>query len=48
MVVTLLKEEYQKLLAHAVSCLPEEACGLIAGKVTEGEKQITKVYLLPN
>lgn len=48
MVVTLPKEEYRKLLAHAVSCLPEEACGLIAGQKREGEKYITKVYLLPN
>ena len=48
MVVTLPKEEYRKLLDHAVSCLPEEACGLIAGKVTGQEKYITKVYLLPN
>lgn len=46
--VILPKEEYRKLLAHAVSCLPEEACGLIAGKVTEGKKHIAKVYLLPN
>ncbi|MBP3673867.1 MAG: M67 family metallopeptidase [Oscillospiraceae bacterium] len=48
MVVTLPKEEYRKLLAHAQSCLPEEGCGLIAGKLTEHEKQIEKVYLLPN
>lgn len=48
MVVTLPKEEYQKLLAHAASCLPEEACGLIAGRTTRHEKRIEKVYLLPN
>ena len=48
MVVILPKEEYRKLLDHAVSCLPEEACGLIAGKILGQEKHITKVYLLPN
>ena len=48
MAVFLPKEEYQKLLAHAKACLPEEACGLIAGKIAEGEKYIEKVYLLPN
>ena len=46
--VLLPKEEYRKLVEHAVSCLPEEACGLIAGKVVEGEKHVAKVYMLPN
>lgn len=27
---------------------PEEACGLLAGRKTEQEKLIEKVYLLPN
>lgn len=48
MVVILPRKEYQKLLDHAVSCLPEEACGLIAGKAAGQEKRIEKVYLLPN
>lgn len=48
MVVTLPKGEYQKLLSHAISCLPEEACGLIAGRIEKNRKRIEKVYLLPN
>ena len=48
MVVTLPKEEYQKLISHAIACLPEEACGLIAGRIGENGKYVEKVYLLPN
>lgn len=48
MAVILPREEYEKLLAHAVSCLPEEACGLIAGELSGADKRIQKVYLLPN
>ena len=48
MVVILPQEEYRRLLAHAKSCLPEEACGLIAGQIVGQEKHISKVYLLPN
>lgn len=46
--ITLGRENYEKLLRHAESCLPEEACGLIGG-VKEGEdKHIREVYLLEN
>lgn len=42
-------EEYEKLLEHAVKCLPEEACGLIGGmKDDRGNTYIEKVYLLEN
>lgn len=44
----LKKELYEKMLAHCVEGLPNEACGLLAGTV-EGEKKIiSKVYLLSN
>lgn len=33
---------------HAEKCLPEEACGLIAGIEKENEKEIREVYLLIN
>ena len=46
--ITLPKSEYEKILAHAVDNLPEEACGLIAGRIEGGDKHIEKVYLLTN
>ena len=36
------------MLEHAVSELPNEACGLIAGKLVGDDKLIEKVYLLTN
>ena len=42
------KVTLQKILAHAVKELPDEACGLIAGTVEGGDKEIKKVYLLTN
>ena len=46
--VKLNKAEYDMILAHARACLPEEACGLIAGR-REGENAVVeKVYLLEN
>ena len=46
--ITISKSDYLKILAHAESCLPEEACGLIAGEITDSCKIIKKVYLLTN
>lgn len=52
MKVVLKRGDYDKMLAHAASELPDEACGLIAG--TEGEeggeavRRVEKVYLLTN
>ncbi len=46
--IKLKKTDYEKLLAHAVSELPNEACGLIAGTVDGDVKSIEKVYLLTN
>lgn len=46
--VTISKENYEKILAHAVSELPNEACGLIAGKIEGEDKRIEAVYLLTN
>ena len=36
------------MYAHAKAELPNEACGLIAGKTENGDKHIEKVYLLTN
>lgn len=46
--IKISEENYQKILEHAKSCLPEEACGLIAGEINGGDKIIRKVYLLTN
>lgn len=46
--IKIQKSDYKKILAHAESVLPEEACGLIAGEVTNEGKIIRKVYLLTN
>ena len=42
------KSDYEKILAHAIQQLPEEACGLIAGEKNGDDKRIRKVYLLTN
>lgn len=46
--VELTKSDYEAILTHARSNLPEEACGLIGGIVVNGNKIIKKVYLLTN
>lgn len=46
--ITISKKDYEKIIAHAESVLPEEACGLIAGEITAQGKRIRKVYLLTN
>ena len=46
--IKLSKADYQKIVEYAVSQLPNEACGLIAGKTEGTDKRIEKVYLLTN
>ncbi len=46
--ITISRDNYQKMLTHAKKNLPEEACGLIAGVIDGAEKRIQKVYLLTN
>lgn len=49
MKVTIKKEDYEKILAHARRERPDEACGLIGGVDREdGVREIRKVYLLTN
>ena len=38
--IKLTKSDFEKILAHAVKELPDEACGLIAGTVEDGDKKI--------
>lgn len=46
--IKLSKSDFEKILKHAESELPNEACGLIGGKIDDGDKFIEKVYLLTN
>lgn len=46
--IKLTKSDFEKILAHAVKELPDEACGLIAGTVENGDREIKKVYFLTN
>ena len=46
--IKISRADFQKILDHAVSELPNEACGLISGKLEGGDKIIEKVYLLTN
>ncbi len=46
--IILTKSDYNRIVEHALRELPDEACGLIAGKIEDNDKIIKKVYLLTN
>lgn len=46
--IKMSKKDYEKIVEHAMAELPNEACGLIAGKIDGEDKIIKKVYLLTN
>lgn len=46
--ISMNKSDYELILEHAKSVVPEEACGLIAGSIEDGNKIIKKVYILTN
>lgn len=51
--VRISKSALERMVAHARACLPEEACGLVAGRVERCDdgvvvKVIEQVYLLEN
>lgn len=46
--ISMNKADYERILEHAKSVVPEEACGLITGTIEDGNKIIRKVYILTN
>jgi len=46
--VRLKQSDFDTIVAHAKSGLPNEACGLVAGKIDNDIKTVEKVYLLSN
>lgn len=46
--IKLNKADFEKILVHARTEAPVEACGLIAGRIEDGNKLIDKVYILTN
>ena len=42
------KADYLHMLCHARACIPEEACGLLAGRSCGEEAWVEKLYLLEN
>lgn len=44
--ISMTKKDYELILEHAKSCVPEEACGLIAGVKNGGDKEIKKYIFL--
>ncbi len=46
--IRLKKTDFEKMLRHAESELPNEACGLIAGTTDGDNKEVREVYLLTN
>lgn len=48
MIITIRKEDYESIVAYAQKGLPNESCGLAAGREEDGKRIIEKVYYLTN
>ena len=46
--IKITKADYEKILNHARSGLPNEACGLLGGVIEDDVKVVKEVYLLTN
>jgi len=46
--IRMYRKDYESILEHARNEAPLEACGLIAGRIENGDKYIEKVYILTN
>lgn len=47
-VLYITKSDYDKILLHAKQMLPKEACGLMAGDWSGGDKWVKQIYILHN
>jgi proteasome lid subunit RPN8/RPN11 len=47
-VLRIKKADCEKIASHAISCLPNECCGLVAGKIEGGTRTVEAVYALTN
>ena len=46
--IYITKDQFEAIVTHAKSCLPNEACGLLGGVVEGNKKIVKKVYYLTN
>ena len=46
--LTIKRRDYEIILKHCTEGLPNEACGLLAGRKEGEDKKVEKVYLLTN
>lgn len=46
--IRIRSDDYKSMVAYAKKELPNEACGMIAGIMADGDKVIKKVYCLTN
>ncbi len=46
--IKMKQQDYEGILAHCWAGLPNEACGLLAGKSVGEDIVVTKIYLLTN
>ena len=46
--IHIYKSHYDEIIDYSLAQLPNEACGLLAGRVENEEKRVEKVYFLRN
>jgi proteasome lid subunit RPN8/RPN11 len=46
--IKMSSDDFARILVHAQTALPNEACGLLAGVEQDGVRTVQKVYLLTN
>lgn len=46
--IIITKQQYKDIAEHSLRAVPNEACGLLGGKLENGIKYVKKVYLLTN
>ncbi|MDO5547929.1 MAG: M67 family metallopeptidase [Eubacteriales bacterium] len=46
--IAMTQTQLQQFIAHAKTCLPEEACALLLGEQTEAGKRVREVYITEN